>query len=138
MSSKFQLQKKGIFYIWKQSKLKLKKNNKYIGNISAHADGGPRFRVCARETLRSAPHRHERKFSGTRFCRVTFKIFEKNLKKPKNRRQGAIGGGRGQKKFYPIFFYPNFYYFFLGAHAKFGNPTTTLSGRSDSKNVMLQ
>ena len=28
------------------------------GKISAHADGGPRSRVCARETLRSAPHRH--------------------------------------------------------------------------------
>jgi hypothetical protein len=41
--------------------------------ISAHADGGPRFRVCARETLRSALHRHERKFSGARVCRVTFK-----------------------------------------------------------------
>ena len=36
------------------------------------------------------------------------KIFEKNLKKPKNRPQGARGRGRGQ-----IFFYPNFYYFFL-------------------------
>ena len=80
---------------------------------SAHADWGPRSRVCARETLRSAPHRHERKFSGTCFCRVTFKIFEKKLKKPKNRPQGARGEGRGQ-----FFFYPNFYYFFLGAHAK--------------------
>jgi hypothetical protein len=40
--------------------------------ISAHADGGPRSRVCARETLRSAPHRRERKFSGARVCRVTF------------------------------------------------------------------
>jgi hypothetical protein len=35
---------------------------------------------------------------------------------------GGQGGGRGQTKFYP-----NFYYFFLGAHAQFGNPTTTLS-----------
>ena len=26
--------------------------------ISAHADGGHCSRVCARETLRSAPHRH--------------------------------------------------------------------------------
>ena len=26
--------------------------------ISASADGGPRSRVCARETLHSAPHRH--------------------------------------------------------------------------------
>ena len=31
--------------------------------ISAGADGGPRSRVCARFTLRSAPHRHKRKFS---------------------------------------------------------------------------
>ena len=29
-----------------------------ICKISASADGGPRSRVCARETLRSAPHRH--------------------------------------------------------------------------------
>ena len=28
------------------------------GNISASADGAPRSRVCARETLRSAPHQH--------------------------------------------------------------------------------
>ena len=41
--------------------------------ISAHTDGGPRSRVCARETLRSAPHRHERKFFGAHVCRVTFK-----------------------------------------------------------------
>ena len=27
--------------------------------ISAHADGGPRSRVCTPLTLRSAPHRHE-------------------------------------------------------------------------------
>ena len=30
--------------------------------ISAGADGGPRSRVCARLTLRSAPHRHQRIF----------------------------------------------------------------------------
>jgi hypothetical protein len=28
-----------------------------------------------------------------------------------------------------LFFSQNFYYFFLGAYAKFGNPTTTLSWR---------
>ena len=48
--------------------------------ISAHADGGPRSRVCARETLRSAPHRHERKFSGTRFC-SHLQNFRKKTKK---------------------------------------------------------
>ena len=71
--------------------------------MSAHADGGPLSRVCARKTLRSAPQRHERKFSGTRFWRVTFKIFEKNLKKIKNRPQGARGGA-GSKCFFTQIF----------------------------------
>ena len=48
--------------------------------ISDHADGGPRSRVCARKTLRSAPHRRERKFSGARVCRVTFKHLPQPLK----------------------------------------------------------
>ena len=48
--------------------------------ISAHTDGGPRSRVCARETLRSAPHRRERKFSGTRVCKVVFKHLPLSLK----------------------------------------------------------
>ena len=34
----------------------VKVNN--TSKISASADGGPRSQVCARETLRSAPHRH--------------------------------------------------------------------------------
>jgi hypothetical protein len=29
--------------------------------------------VCARLTVRSSPHRHKRKFSDARVCRVTFK-----------------------------------------------------------------
>ena len=29
-----------------------------VDKISASADGGHRSQVCARETLRSAPHRH--------------------------------------------------------------------------------
>ena len=33
-------------------------------NNTASADGGPRSRVCARLTLRSAPHRHKRYFFG--------------------------------------------------------------------------
>jgi hypothetical protein len=48
--------------------------------ISASADGGPRSRVCARETLRSAPHRRERKFSGAHVCRVTFKHLPQPLR----------------------------------------------------------
>jgi hypothetical protein len=43
--------------------------------ISAHADGGPRSRVYACETLRSAPHRHEKNFSSAHVCRVTFLKF---------------------------------------------------------------
>ena len=39
---------------------------------SASADGGPRSRVCARETLSSAHHRREWKFSRARVCRVAF------------------------------------------------------------------
>jgi hypothetical protein len=48
--------------------------------ISAHADGGPRSQVFARETLRSAPHRRERKFSAARVCRITFKHLPQPLR----------------------------------------------------------
>ena len=48
--------------------------------IKVSKDGGPRSRVCARETLRSAPHRRERKFSGARVCRVTFKHLPQPLR----------------------------------------------------------
>ena len=51
------------------------------------------------------------------------KIFKKNLKKPKNRPQGGQGVGVRI-----LFFSQNFYYLFLGAHAKIWNPTTTPSG----------
>ena len=37
---------------------------------SASADGGPRSRVRARRTLRSAPYPRERIFSGARSCRI--------------------------------------------------------------------
>ena len=37
-----------------------------FSTISTHADEGPRSRVWARETLRSATHRRELKFSGER------------------------------------------------------------------------
>jgi hypothetical protein len=39
-----------------EDELHLKKKEDNLN--SASADGGPRSRVCARETLRSAPHRH--------------------------------------------------------------------------------
>ena len=47
--------------------------------ISAYADGGPRSRVCAWETLRSAPHRRTRKFSAAPVCRITFKYLPQLL-----------------------------------------------------------
>ena len=37
---------------------------------SASANGGPHSRVCARETLCSAPHQHKQKFFGAGVCRV--------------------------------------------------------------------
>ena len=43
-----------------------------FGN-SAHADGGPRSQVCTRQTLWSAPHRHEQSISSAPICRLTFK-----------------------------------------------------------------
>ena len=49
-------------------------------SISAHADGGPRSRVRARGTLRSAPHQHERKFSTTCDCRIIFKHLPQPLR----------------------------------------------------------
>jgi hypothetical protein len=55
-------------YSYRVQKIIMKRNLN-----SAHADGGPRSRVCARETLCSTPHRRERKFSGAPICRVTFK-----------------------------------------------------------------
>ena len=64
-----------------QKERRKKERRKKKEKISAHADGGPRSRVCAREALRSAPHRRERKFSGTHFCRVTFKASPPTIKK---------------------------------------------------------
>jgi hypothetical protein len=34
---------------------------------------GSSLTICARSTVRSSPHRHKRKFSAARVCRVTFK-----------------------------------------------------------------
>jgi hypothetical protein len=56
----------------------------YKKNFAA-ADGGPLSQVCARLTLRSAPHRHKRKFPA-----YFEKLFNKGhlstfLKKKKNR-----------------------------------------------------
>ena len=47
---------------------------------SAHADGGPRSRVCTRETLCSGPHQCERTFFAARVCRVAFKHLPQPLR----------------------------------------------------------
>ena len=63
-----------------------------------------------------------------------FFFFENFQKKPKNRPRGGQGVGVRI-----LFFSHNFYYFFLGAHAKIWNPTTTPSvvlnsgGKSEKK-----
>jgi hypothetical protein len=49
------------------------------------------------------------------------RISKKKLKKLKITPRGPGGGDR------ILFFFQNFYYFFSGAHAKIGNPTTTPS-----------
>jgi hypothetical protein len=41
---------------------------------------GSSLTVCARLTVRSSPHRHERKFSGAHVCRVTFKHLHQPLR----------------------------------------------------------
>ena len=94
--------------------------------ISAGDDGGPRFRVCKRLTLRSAPHRHRQKFSahvsgrGVKEILIfwfqpilsTFRFLQKKLK---NR-------GRGP----PNLFSPQFLFCCaLKPHAKFQNPMIT-------------
>jgi hypothetical protein len=41
---------------------------------------GSSLTVCARWTVRSSPHQHERTFSGARVCRVTFKHLPQPLR----------------------------------------------------------
>ena len=82
---------------------------------SAGADGGPRSRVCARLTLHSAPHRHQRKCFWGGVNKIFLSIFSP-LK-------GARGGP--QKFVSPqILFFCDWQ-----PHAKFENPTITPSGR---------
>ena len=75
-------------------------------------------RVCARKTLRSSPHRRERKFSGTRVCRVTFLKFPHFPVKI-----GLFWGVGGSPNFFLLL--ESSYLCYLGAHAKIWNPTTT-------------
>jgi hypothetical protein len=50
-------------------------------NFSAYVYAeGPRFRVCAHETLCLAPHRREGKFSRACVCRFTFKHLTQPLR----------------------------------------------------------
>ena len=48
---------------------------------SAHADGGPRSRVCTRETLCSGPHQREQNFPPARVYRVAFKHLPQPLRR---------------------------------------------------------
>ena len=64
--------------------------------ISTGADGGPRSRFCARLTLRSAPHRHQRNFFGASVW--------KGVVKSKNTKIDLPGAGGVPQ----ICFHPNF------------------------------
>ena len=77
--------------------------------ISAHGDRGPRSRVCARETLRSAPHGHEWEFFVARVCRITFKHLPQLLRT-------HIQSFRGVPEIY--FLLVSSYFCYLGTHAK--------------------
>jgi hypothetical protein len=103
---------------------------------------GSSLTVCARLTVHSSPHRNERTFSGARVCRITFKHLPQPLRShifsfgtigkdfkipPFSAQKTHSAGGRGGPC---IFFWVGILiFFYLGAHAKFGNPTTTLSWR---------
>ena len=52
--------------------------NKFL--ISAHANGGPHSRVCARKTLCSALHQRERKCFGAHVCTVDSKHLPQPIK----------------------------------------------------------
>ena len=76
----------------------LKREKKY----AASADGGPRSRVRARGTLRSAPHRHQRNFSGACFCRITFRHLpqplQSHIQDPSQKSGPLFWGGKGAPK----------------------------------------
>jgi hypothetical protein len=76
---------------WNNNKRKQKKIQDFIigklimCEISAGADGGHRFQVCARLTLRSATNRHQQKFVYARAnkiktCLVNFLAISSNSK----------------------------------------------------------
>ena len=54
-------------------KTQVTSTNINVIEYSAHADGDSCSRVCARVTLRSAPHQHERKFVGACVRKVILK-----------------------------------------------------------------
>ena len=56
-----------------------KKKNKKWNNFRSRRWGSS-LTVCARWTVRSYPHQHERKFSGAHVCRVTFKHLPQPLR----------------------------------------------------------
>ena len=44
---------------------------KFIQNKFTSAEGGPRYRVCVRATLRFDPHQHQHKLIGAHACNAT-------------------------------------------------------------------
>jgi hypothetical protein len=52
---------------------------RFDGNFSSRRWGSS-LTVCARLNVCSSPHRHKRKFFGTRVCRVTFKHLPQPLR----------------------------------------------------------
>jgi hypothetical protein len=84
---------------------KIQKDIIRFRRISASADRGHCSRVCARETLRPAPHRHYQKFFGTHVFRVTFK----HLTQPQLRSHIWCFGTLGQLLKIPPLVCPNKY-----------------------------
>ena len=104
---------------------------------------GPRSPSAHAWWVRSSPHRHKRKFTGARLCRVTYKHLHQPLR-CHIRSFGTLGqifkipplsaqichsaGSRGGVPNH-FFWLECSYFCYLGARAKFQNPMTAPSGR---------
>jgi hypothetical protein len=88
---------------------------------------GSSLTICARLTVRSYPHQHEQKFSGAHVCRVTLKPLDNFSKYPPFPPNIIVRGVGGVPELF--FLLESYYFCYLGAHAKFQNPTTTPSGQ---------
>jgi hypothetical protein len=110
--------------------------------ISARVDGGPHFRVCAQETLRSAPHQHEQKVFGAHVCRVNLK-HQKSYPKfcntrttfeitPLVRTKVSYCGEEGGVTAF-LLGLESQYFCYLIAHAKYDNPFWDFSNGGEKK-----